>query len=221
MIEVFCSICGAAPCASPVQHFGAVDLPDAGPLAPTRPVEPKPLALRWMRAPDVPSDWPMPDYATDGSAGIDLPAYMPHGFTWVGAGMRIWVRTGWHVAIPEGYEGSVRPRSGLAVKRGVTVFNSPGTVDCDFRGEMMVCLFNGNINGRHREPRQWFQKRDDGVLPDDDNEEAHTHDGAVMIKHADRVAQLVIAPVERVRGVVVDALPETARGAGGWGSTGR
>jgi dUTP pyrophosphatase len=99
------------------------------------------------------------------------------------------IPTGWAVAIPEGFEGQVRPRSGLATKFGVTVPNAPGTIDCDYRGELKVALINL------------------GAAP-------------FVIEHAMRVAQLVIAPVSRAAIHEVMELTTTARGEGGFGSTG-
>jgi dUTP pyrophosphatase len=98
--------------------------------------------------------------------------------------------TGLSFAIPDGFEGQVRPRSGLAAKLGVTVLNAPGTVDSDYRGEVMVLLVN-------------------------------TSDVAATIRPLERIAQLVFAKVTRAELELVDALDETARGAGGYGSTGR
>ena len=108
----------------------------------------------------------------------------------VAAGEVVAVPTGLAMAIPRGYEGQVRPRSGLARKHAVTVANAPGTIDADYRGECMVLLINLG-----REP--------------------------FTIAHGDRVAQLVIAPVSQAEVVEVDELSTTARGAGGFGSTGR
>lgn len=136
----------------------------------------------------------LPEYKTEGAAGMDLSACLPrheHGEAVViEAGAIAKIPLGFAVAIPEGYEGQVRPRSGLASRHGVTVPNAPGTVDWDYRGEMFVALIN---LGR----------------------EAHT------VRHGDRIAQLVIAPVTRARAVEVGTLEDTARGAGGFGSTGR
>lgn len=136
----------------------------------------------------------VPEYKTDGAAGMDLSACLPrHGS---GEAVTIWpgeiakIPLGFAVAIPVGFEGQVRPRSGLSTKHGVTVPNAPGTVDSDYRGEMFVALIN---LGR----------------------EAHT------VRHGDRIAQLVIAPVTHARMVEVESLDETVRGEGGFGSTGR
>jgi dUTP diphosphatase len=131
---------------------------------------------------------PLPAYATAGSAGVDLAAAV-EGALVLPPGERVAVPTGIALALPEGWEGQVRPRSGLALKHGVTVLNSPGTVDADYRGEIRVILANF------------------GGVP-------------VTITRGDRIAQLVIAPVGRAEWRVVAELPETRRGAGGFGSTG-
>lgn len=136
----------------------------------------------------------LPQAQTHGSAGLDLAACLPrHELgpkVTILPGDIIKIPLGFAVAIPDGYEGQVRPRSGLSTKHGVTVPNAPGTVDSDYRGEMFVALINLS-----REP--------------------HT------IHHADRIAQLVIAPVTRPTLVEVEELNQTARGTGGFGSTGR
>lgn len=132
-------------------------------------------------------DLGLPAYATPGSAGLDLRAASDHRLE---PGDRGLVGTGFAIALPDRCEGQIRPRSGLAVRQGVTVLNAPGTVDADYRGEVKVLLINLG-----QEP--------------------------VEIHAGDRIAQLVVAPVSQVRLVEVDALPETSRGAGGFGSTGR
>ncbi len=136
----------------------------------------------------------VPEYKTDGAAGMDLSACLPrheHGTEVViEPGAIAKVPLGFAVAIPAGFEGQVRPRSGLSTRHGVTVPNAPGTVDSDYRGEMFVALIN---LGR----------------------EAHT------VHHGDRIAQLVITPVIHASMVEVESLDETARGSGGFGSTGR
>jgi dUTP pyrophosphatase len=134
----------------------------------------------------------LPAYETAGAAGMDLrasfpPAARPSGLT-LAPGARAVAPTGLRLAVPEGYELQVRPRSGLALRRGLTVANAPGTVDSDYRGELMVLLIN-------------------------------LGDEAVTIAHGDRIAQAVLAPV--VRAVWAEGpLDDTARGAGGFGSTG-
>jgi dUTP pyrophosphatase len=137
----------------------------------------------------------VPTYQTEHAAGMDLSACLPRGeiageSVTIEPGGIVKVPLGFAVAIPAGFEGQVRPRSGLATKWGVTVPNAPGTVDADYRGEMFVALIN---LGR----------------------EAYT------VRHGDRVAQLVVAPVVRALVEVVEGLEETGRGAGGFGSTGR
>ncbi len=129
----------------------------------------------------------LPHRATAGAAGLDLAALVE---TTIASGCWALLRTGLALAIPEGFEGQVRPRSGLAVKQGVTVLNAPGTIDSDYRGEVQVALINFN-----RE--------------------------AVTIAAGDRIAQLIIAPVVCPEVVEVEALDQTNRGAGGFGSTGR
>lgn len=137
------------------------------------------------------ADLPLPAYATPGAAGLDLRAAIDGGAVLVlPPGGRALVPTGLAAAIPPGYELQVRPRSGLAVKFGVTVLNSPGTVDSDYRGEIQVPLINHGS-----EPFE--------------------------IRRGDRIAQAVIAAVARVTLTEVASLDETARGTGGFGSTGR
>jgi dUTP pyrophosphatase len=125
---------------------------------------------------------------TADAAGMDLLADVDADVV-LAPGERRLLPTGLAVAIPSGFEGQVRPRSGLALRDGVTLLNAPGTIDADYRGEVQVLLVNL------------------GQAP-------------VRIRRGDRVAQLVIAPVSRAGWREVDALPETARGAGGFGSTG-
>lgn len=130
---------------------------------------------------------PLPAYETPGSAGIDLRAILEEAQS-VAPGARALIPTGLRLAIPEGFEGQVRPRSGLALKTGLTVANAPGTIDADYRGEVKVILINL------------------GPEP-------------VEIAHGDRIAQLIIAPVARA--VWREGpLDRTARGEGGFGSTG-
>ena len=133
----------------------------------------------------------LPAYETAGSAGMDVRAAVPDREPMVLApGQRAMVPTGLSVAIPEGYEIQVRPRSGLAAKHGLTCLNTPGTIDSDYRGEIKVILINL------------------GAEP-------------FTIQRGERIAQLVLAPVTRLAWSQVDQLGETARGAGGFGSTGR
>jgi dUTP pyrophosphatase len=131
----------------------------------------------------------LPAYATRGSAGIDLAAAIDRDVV-IAPGARRLIPTGMAIALPAGYEAQIRPRSGLALKHGVTVLNSPGTIDADYRGEIGVILIN--------------------------------HDEAAFtVQRAMRIAQLVVAPVARVEWLEVEALPPSAREAGGFGSTGR
>lgn len=133
----------------------------------------------------------LPAYETAGSAGMDVRAAVPVREPIVLApGARAMVPTGLSVAIPEGYEIQVRPRSGLAAKHGLTCLNTPGTIDSDYRGEIKVILINL------------------GAEP-------------FTIQRGERIAQLVLAPVTRLAWSAVEQLDETARGAGGFGSTGR
>ena len=130
-------------------------------------------------------------YQTAQAAGIDLVAavgaYAPLSLR---KGERVLVPTGLAIALPPGFEAQVRPRSGLALKHGITVLNSPGTIDADYRGELQVILIN---------------------LGQADFE----------VRRGERIAQLVIAPVVQAALVEVETLEETARGDGGFGSTGR
>lgn len=131
-----------------------------------------------------------PHRATPGAAGFDLRAALPEGSRLViEPGGRDLVPTGLCVAIPEGYEAQVRPRSGLALRSGVTVLNSPGTIDSDYRGEIGVILINHGA-----EPFE--------------------------IQRGDRIAQMVIAQVAACEFAMVEALDDSSRGAGGFGSTG-
>lgn len=88
------------------------------------------------------SSHPLPKYETEQSAGVDLRAYLPEGPLTLKPGQRGMVKTGLHIELPQGYEAQIRPRSGLALKRGVTVLNAPGTIDADYRGEICVILIN-------------------------------------------------------------------------------
>ena len=129
----------------------------------------------------------LPAYATEGAAGMDV---LSAEDVVLEPGVRHAVATGLSIAIPRGYEIQVRPRSGLAFKFGVTVPNTPGTIDSDYRGELKVLMIN---HGSEPFP----------------------------IKRGERVAQLVLAPVTQAAWLEVDDLDETARGSGGFGSTGR
>lgn len=132
----------------------------------------------------------MPAYQSEDAAGFDLVAAIDRAAPIdLAPGARLLVPTGLVFEIPAGYEGQVRPRSGLALKHGITVLNSPGTIDADYRGEVKVILINLGSE-------------------------------AFRITRGERIAQFVAAPVTRARLVVVEAVGETDRGAGGFGSTG-
>jgi dUTP diphosphatase len=130
----------------------------------------------------------LPEYETAHAAGVDLLAAVEADLV-LAPGARALIPTGLAIALPEGYEAQVRPRSGLAARDGVTVLNSPGTIDADYRGEVKVIL-------------------------------ANLGDAPFTVTRGMRVAQMVVAPVARLAWRETDALPETARGAGGFGSTG-
>jgi dUTP pyrophosphatase len=135
-------------------------------------------------------DLPLPAYETASAAGMDLRAAVPETAPIVlRPGDREAVPTGLAFALPDGFEGQVRPRSGLAARHGISMVNTPGTIDADYRGEVKVILIN------HGEED-------------------------VTIRRGDRIAQLVIAPVVRAEWLEVETLDETARGEGGFGSTG-
>lgn len=134
------------------------------------------------------ADLPLPSYATAGSAGIDLMAALDQPIT-LPPGARALIPTGFALALPNGFEAQIRPRSGLALRHGLTVLNTPGTIDADYRGEIGVILIN-------------------------------LGDAPAVVRHGERVAQMVIAPVARVNFSAVADLPSTGRGDGGFGSTG-
>ncbi|MFT9331087.1 dUTP diphosphatase [Acetobacter persici] len=145
------------------------------------------LTVRVQRLPHG-QDLPLPSYATAGAAGMDLLAAVAEPVT-LQPGGRTVIPTGLCIALPPGYELQVRPRSGLALKHGIVLPNSPGTIDEDYRGEVGVIVLNA------------------GETP-------------FTVEHGMRIAQAVIAPVERVSWAECESLDETARGAGGFGSTG-
>ena len=150
-----------------------------------------PVGLR--RLPGHDPDLPLPAYATDGAAGMDLsanldPADRAQGLT-LAPGARALIPTGLALEIPPGHEVQLRPRSGLALKQGLTLLNAPGTIDSDYRGELGIILINH------------------GAEP-------------VAIAHGTRIAQMVLAPVARIAWAESGELAESARGAGGFGSTG-
>ncbi|MDR1047582.1 MAG: dUTP diphosphatase [Treponema sp.] len=130
----------------------------------------------------------LPEYASEGAAGMDLRAFLQNEVLMPPMG-RAKIPTGLYVEIPQGYEAQVRPRSGLAARHGVTILNSPGTIDSDYRGELEILLVNLGIE-------------------------------SFIIQNGDRIAQLVIAPVARLPMEESGALSQTARGGGGFGSTG-
>lgn len=130
----------------------------------------------------------LPEYATQASAGMDLRAAVEQPVL-LEPGQRALIPTGLQIALPEGYEAQIRPRSGLAYRHGITMLNTPGTIDADYRGEISVLAVN-------------------------------LGDKTFEIKFGDRIAQMVIAPVSRAEVIVLEELPDTDRGEGGFGSTG-
>ena len=152
------------------------------------------VAIAVRRLPGRDPALPLPGYATAGAAGADICANLPEETRAAGLvlapGARALAPTGLAFAIPPGWEVQLRPRSGLALRDGVTLLNSPGTIDADYRGEVAVLLVNL------------------GTAP-------------ARIAHGDRIAQAVVAPAPRALWREAEALDATARGAGGFGSTGR
>ena len=147
------------------------------------------VAVRILRLPHA-AGLPLPEYQSAQAAGLDLLAAVPADAPMTLApGARAMVPTGVAIALPIGTEAQVRPRSGLAARHGVTVLNTPGTVDADYRGEIQVILINLG-----QEP--------------------------FAVTRGMRIAQLIVAPVQRARLVQVDSLDQTTRGSGGFGSTG-
>ena len=146
------------------------------------------VAMQWEEEAD--RSLGLPAYATAGAAGADLRANFPDRCEVVlEPGARALVPTGLRIAVPEGYEVQVRPRSGLALRHGITLPNSPGTIDSDYRGPLGVIVMNA------------------GADP-------------FEIVHGARIAQMVVAPVVQTRFEIVTDLEDTARGTGGFGSTG-
>lgn len=131
----------------------------------------------------------LPEYATPDSAGLDIRAFLSEAVTLKPLERRL-IPTGLYLEIPSGYEVQIRPRSGFAFKQGVTVLNSPGTIDADYRGEIGVLLINLSADN-------------------------------VLIENGERIAQMVVAPFVQATLKLTDALSETDRGAGGFGSTGK
>lgn len=166
----------------PMQHSPYV--PDCGKMLVMTTID-----LKLRRLPHA-QNLALPTYQTKGAAGMDLVAAVPldQPIT-LAAGSRAMVPTGLACAVPPGHEMQIRPRSGLAAKHGITVLNTPGTIDSDYRGEIQVILIN-------------------------------LGDQPFEIKRGERIAQAVIAPFVQVGLVEVDALDETDRGPGGFGSTG-
>ena len=135
-----------------------------------------------------PADWPLPAYGTEGSAAVDL---RNAGETFVLQPLeRRLVPTGLAIAMPEGFEAQIRPRSGLALKRGISIVNTPCTIDSDYRGEIRIPLIN-------------FDAAPQEIL------------------HGERIAQMLLARVLRIAWEQAESLPESGRGSGGFGSTGR
>lgn len=134
-------------------------------------------------------DLPLPDYMTEGAAGMDLMAAIEKPQI-LEPGTRVLIPTGLQLALPQGFEGQVRPRSGLALKYGITVLNSPGTIDADYRGEIKVILINLGQE-------------------------------TYVINRGDRIAQLVVAPIVKVKLLPCEELPASSRGSAGFGHTGR
>jgi dUTP pyrophosphatase len=132
---------------------------------------------------------PLPEYATSGSSGMDLRANLNESQT-LQPLERTLIPTGLFMELPENYEAQVRPRSGLAIKQGITCLNTPGTIDADYRGEIKVIIINLS-----QEPQ--------------------------VIQHGDRIAQMVIQPVEKAVWVTTEKLESSERNAGGFGHTGK
>jgi len=150
------------------------------------------LRFVWLQGAD--RGLPLPSYETEGAAGADIRANLPPAVRGEGLVLepmdRRIVPTGLGVEIPSGFEVQLRPRSGLAFKHGMTLVNTPGTIDSDYRGPLGVLMINL------------------GAEP-------------FVVSHGERIAQMVVAPVVQAQFEVADGLTETARGVGGFGSTGR
>ena len=146
------------------------------------------IRVAWVKGAD--RSLSLPDYASAGAAGADIRANFPdQGSLVLAPGARVLVPTGLRLEIPEGYEVQIRPRSGLALKHGITLPNAPGTIDWDYRGPLGVIVMNAGQE-------------------------------AFAIAHGDRIAQMVVAPVVRAVFEVANELGLSARGDGGFGSTG-
>jgi dUTP pyrophosphatase len=149
------------------------------------------VAIRVIREEGADAAVPLPSYETSGAAGADVRANLPEGESiFLDPGQRALVPTGLRIEIPAGYEVQVRPRSGLALKHGITLPNTPGTIDSDYRGPLGVIVMNA---GQDR-----FE-----------------------VTHGERIAQLIVAPVVQATFELTETLGDTARGSGGFGSTGR
>lgn len=147
-----------------------------------------PIRIEFL--PDADRTVPLPSYQTSGAAGADVRANLPDGGSVTVLPMgRALISTGFRMEIPHGYEVQVRPRSGLALKHGITLPNTPGTIDSDYRGPVGVILLN-------------------------------TGNEPYVIQHGDRIAQFVVAPVVIGDFQIAEALDDTDRGTGGFGSTG-
>lgn len=147
-----------------------------------------PIRIEFL--PDADRTVPLPSYQTSGAAGADVRANLPDGGSVTVLPMgRALIPTGFRMEIPHGYEVQVRPRSGLALKHGITLPNTPGTIDSDYRGPVGVILLN-------------------------------TGNEPYVIQHGDRIAQFVVAPVVIGDFQIAEALDDTERGTGGFGSTG-
>ena len=149
--------------------------------------------LLFQYLPDTESDFPIPEYQTPGSAGLDIRAYLPIEERIFGStlepGQRLLISSGFKIEIPDGFEGQIRARSGLALKHGIALANGVGTIDSDYRGTLGVLLINL------------------GSLP-------------FNVKHGQRVAQLIIAPYSRVELKIVTEISTTGRNDSGYGSSG-
>ncbi|MDR2483705.1 MAG: dUTP diphosphatase [Treponema sp.] len=150
----------------------------------SRPEAPEPIVKIRKKSGAI----PLPQYESEGAAGLDIRAFLPADLTIPSLG-RARIPTGLFLEIPPGYEAQVRPRSGLAARQGLTVLNTPGTIDSDYRGELEIILINLGAE-------------------------------AFIVRSGERIAQLVIAPVSRARIAEVQALSDSKRGDGGFGSTG-
>jgi len=148
---------------------------------------PEPVPVHVTRDPEC-EDLPLPTYHSEGASGMDLRAAVTAPVT-IGNGSIALIPTGLRIAVPRGYEGQVRPRSGLALNHGIGVLNSPGTIDSDYRGPVNVILLNF------------------GEKP-------------FVVRRGDRIAQLVIARVERAHWIETPSVDPTPRGEGGFGHTG-